>query len=108
MITDPQRARKKDPGDPDVCNVYEFHKLYTESQIVKEIEKDCRKADIGCVECKKIIGKNLANALSPIREKRRYYEKNSDLLNNIIESGNAKARSVAKETMSLARDAMKI
>jgi len=70
MLTDPQRARKSDPGDPDVCNVYEFHKLYSDKQTVERINQECRTAEIGCVECKEIMARHLINALEPMREKR--------------------------------------
>jgi tryptophanyl-tRNA synthetase len=73
MVTDPQRARRSDPGDPDVCNVYEFHRLYTDPGSTEDIAKQCRSAAIGCVECKKIMAENLVTALEPIREKRAYY-----------------------------------
>jgi len=70
MITDPQRARKNDPGNPEVCNVFEFHKLYSDKTTVDTVNKECRTAGIGCVECKKMMAKNLIRALEPIREKR--------------------------------------
>ena len=66
MITDPQRARRSDPGNPDVCNVFDFHKLYTKASEVKEIDRDCRQAQIGCVECKKKMAQSLSKALEPI------------------------------------------
>jgi tryptophanyl-tRNA synthetase len=72
MLTDPQRARKSDPGDPDSCNVYEFHKLYSDNQTVERINRECRTAEIGCVECKEIMARYLINALEPMREKRLY------------------------------------
>ncbi len=108
MITDPQRARKKDPGDPSVCNVYEFHKLYTSETKRNDIEKSCKKAEIGCVECKKIIAANLIESLAPFREKREYYLANPSLLKDIIQSGNKKARAVASATMEEAKAAIKL
>jgi tryptophanyl-tRNA synthetase len=59
MITDPQRMRRSDPGNPDICNVFEFHKLYTDPEQVRQIDHDCRSAEIGCVECKKIMAKKV-------------------------------------------------
>ncbi len=99
MITDPQRARKSDPGNPEVCNVFEFHKIYTDSQTRQNIDKQCRGAQIGCVECKKIMAENLIKALEPIREKRHYYTAKPDLVEEIIESGSNTAREVARQTM---------
>jgi len=108
MITDPQRARKSDPGNPDECNVYEFHKQYSDPELVKQIEPQCRKAEIGCVECKKQMAVGLNAALAPIREKRAYYEERPELVDEIIERGDAKAREVARATMADVRKAIKI
>jgi len=108
MVTDPQRARKSDPGDPGVCNVFEFHKLYTDSEKVSEINENCRCAKIGCVECKKIMGQYLAKALEPIREKRKFYEADPKMVADIIVTGSNKARAVAQQTMEEVRAAVKI
>jgi tryptophanyl-tRNA synthetase len=108
MITDPQRARKTDPGDPDVCNVFEFHKIYTDKETVNDIFIKCRTAKIGCVECKKIMAKNLSKSLEPIREKREYYEAHPDLVDGIIADGILKARKVAETTMEEVRASVKI
>jgi len=104
MITDPQRARKSDPGDPDVCNVYEFHKLYTDPETTATIAKECRSAEIGCVDCKKIMGRNLLAALAPIHEKRDYYNHHPELVTDIIEEGCNKAGKVARRTMAEVRN----
>jgi tryptophanyl-tRNA synthetase len=108
MITDPQRARKDDPGDPGVCNVFDFHKLYSDSSTVAEINHQCRTAAIGCVACKKIMAKNLAEALKPVREKRSFYESRPKLVEEIIASGDDKARKVAKQTMEEIRSKIQI
>lgn len=108
MITDPQRARRSDPGDPDVCNVFSFHKIYTDPQTVAEIDAQCRSAQIGCVECKKIMAKNLITALEPVRDKRRYYESRPELVEEIISEGSNRARKVARQTMQEVRSAIKI
>jgi tryptophanyl-tRNA synthetase len=108
MITDPQRARKSDPGNPDVCNVYEFHKLYSDSQLVSRVEEECRTARIGCVECKKLMAGNLTAALLPIREKRVHYEEHPERVRDIIDKGCEKASRVAQNTMTAVRSALKI
>jgi len=108
MVTDPQRARKSDPGNPDVCNVFEFHKTYTDKETVERINKECRSALIGCVECKKIMAQNLVVALEPIREKRAYYESRPEMVDDIIEAGRLKASAVAKQTMQEVRAAIKL
>ena len=108
MITDPQRARRGDPGRPDFCNVFSFHQLYSDSETVHRIDAECREAEIGCVECKKIMAKHLIKVLEPIRKKRSYYEAHPETLKAIIEDGNLKAQAVARETMEEIRAAVKI
>ena len=108
MITDPQRARRSDPGNPDVCNVFEFHKLYTPKDKIAEIDTQCRSAEIGCVECKKIMAENLIKALGPIHEKRAYYEARPDMVEEIMSEGSRKASLIAQATMAQVRDAIKI
>jgi tryptophanyl-tRNA synthetase len=108
MLTDPQRARKSDPGDPDVCNVYEFHKFYSDTKTVDRINQECRTAKIGCVECKKIMAQNLIKALEPMREKREYYEARPQLVDDIIKDGCDKARRVARRTMAEVRAAINL
>ncbi|RJQ76855.1 MAG: tryptophan--tRNA ligase [Desulfobacteraceae bacterium] len=108
MITDPQRAKRSDPGDPDICNVYEFHKLYTRPADAAQIHAQCRGAQIGCVECKKAMGGNLIQALGPIHEKRRYYQEHPEMITEIIAAGSCKAAQVAKQTMQEVRAALKI
>ena len=108
MITDPDRARKSDPGNPDICNVFDFHKLYSSGETVAKVNEKCRKADIGCVECKKIMGKNLVDFLAPIREKRAYYESRPDEVDDIMTAGSDRAREVARATMDEVRGALKL
>ena len=108
MITDPQRARRSDPGNPEVCNVYDFHKLYTAPDTVAEIDEQCRAAGIGCVECKQKMAQNLIEALEPIREKRAYYEARPQLVEEIMIDGSNKASETAKQTMEDVRAAVKI
>lgn len=108
MITDPQRARRTDPGNPDICNVFSFHRLYSDQQTVQSIYQECRKAQIGCVECKQMMAENLIMVLEPVREKRAYYEAHPDTVREVIEDGDQKARIVARETMEQVREAVKI
>jgi len=108
MFTDPQRLRKTDPGNPDVCNVFEFHKIYSNSETVATINHDCRNAKLGCVECKKMMAQNLIKGLEPIREKREYYETRTRLVDDIILDGCNKARKVAEMTMEEVRSAAKL
>jgi tryptophanyl-tRNA synthetase len=108
MLTDPQRARKNDPGDPDVCNVYEFHKLYSDDQTIERVNRECRTAEIGCVECKKIMAEYLIAFLEPMRQKRYDYESHPEFVDDIIADGCEKARRVARQTMAEVREAVNL
>jgi tryptophanyl-tRNA synthetase len=108
MITDPQRARRSDPGRPDYCNVFSFHELYTDTEKVREIDTACRNATIGCVECKQIMAASLNAALEPVREKRRELEASPQTIDAIMEEGNRKARKIARGTMEEVREVVKI
>ena len=106
MITDPQRARKTDPGNPEICNVFSFHEMYTDPNTVASIKEDCLAAKIGCVDCKKMMAANLQKALEPIREKRRELESDPNRVKDIIADGNRKAKDIAKQTMAEVRSAI--
>ena len=108
MKTDPQRVRKTDPGNPDVCIVFDYHKIFTEEEIVKDIDSKCRKAEIGCVECKKILAEKLNRFLDPIRKRREEIEKDIPELEKIFSEGTETARAIAEETMKEVRKAMKL
>jgi tryptophanyl-tRNA synthetase len=108
MITDPQRARRSDPGRPDYCNVFTFHELYTDKEKVQEIDTACRNATIGCVECKQTMAASLNAALEPVREKRRELEASPETIDAIMEAGNRKARKIARGTMEEVREVVKI
>ena len=108
MFTDKSRLRKTDPGHPDICNVFSFHKLYTLPEKVNQIEEDCKKAIIGCVECKKLLAESLINGLAPLQEKRQYYQEHLGELKDIIDAGIKKARSVATTTLEEAKEAIGI
>ncbi len=108
MITDPQRARRNDPGRPEICNVFSFHEIYTDPETVSKIDKECRSAGIGCVECKKLMAASLKAGLEPMRAKRKELETDINKIREIIEQGNIRARAVARETMAEVREAVKI
>ena len=107
MITDPARIRKDDPGHPEVCSVYAFHRVFNEKN-VGEIEQQCKGGCIGCVQCKKQLSEKMTEYLSPIYERRQEILKHPDDIKDIIQNGNNEAREKAKETMELVREAMKI
>jgi tryptophanyl-tRNA synthetase len=106
MKTDPQRLKKTDPGRPEICNVFSYHKYFTDSQEVDKIQAKCRNAEIGCVECKRILFENIDKFLSPIREKRKEYEENIGYVEKIIITGAEKAKEVAIENMKNVRNTM--
>ncbi len=108
MITDPQRARRSDPGNPDVCNVYEFHRLYTDPDTRRQIDSQCRNAEIGCVECKRIMAENLIQALAPLQEKRQFYLSHPEIVQEITIEGSRKARQIAMETLRQVKAALRI
>ena len=108
MITDPQRARRSDPGNPDVCNVFSFHEIYTDREIVEKINRECRAADIGCVACKKLMGEGLIKGLEPVRARRKELESDFEKVKEIVAEGNIRAKAIAKETLEAVRDAVKI
>ena len=108
MITDPQRARKKDPGDPDVCNVFSFHEIYGDPELVQRINGECRTAGIGCVECKKIMAAGLKKGLEPVRAKRRDLETETGRIKEIMNEGNKRAKLIAEKTMAEVREAINI
>jgi len=106
MVTDPARVRKTDPGHPEVCSVFAYHKIFTQPKRVKEIEESCRKGEIGCVQCKRELAKNLNQFLEPIRSKRAELLSNRDQLIEIFREGSRKAREIASQTMEEVREAM--
>ncbi len=106
MMTDPQRIRRNDPGDPEVSPVFAYHKLYSTPTEVADIAEGCRTARIGCVECKKRLMRNVIAKLAPIREKRLQLERRPDDVKSIIQAGNDKARHESAATMEQVRRAI--
>ena len=106
--TDPNRIRKEELGNPDVCMVSYYHKLFTPKDEYLNICEECRKGKRGCVACKKQLSKNIIEHLEPIREKRKYYEERPELVKEILMEGTNKARKIAKENMVKIKQAMKL
>lgn len=106
MVTDPQRIRRDDPGNPDVCNVFTMHKIFSSGEEVEMINTECRRAGIGCVDCKKIFAKNLNANLAPFREKRAEWDSNPDKVWDVLHDGANRARIIAKETIAEVKDAI--
>ncbi|MCC7361155.1 MAG: tryptophan--tRNA ligase [Anaerolineales bacterium] len=99
MVTDPQRARRSDPGRPEVCNVFTLHKTFSPNQ-VGQIEVDCRSAAIGCVDCKKLLAKNINLDLEPFRARRAELAQDEDTVWDILHDGAARARQLADVTLN--------
>lgn len=107
MITDPNRVRKTDPGNPDVCVVDKYHGIYLEAGH-PEVREQCQQGGIGCVQCKKRLIDALNTHQEPIRERRHQVLQNPNLLDEILHAGNIKARAAAKNTMEAVRNAIGI
>ena len=107
MITDPARIRKDDPGHPDICTVYAFHKVFNEDK-VPEIEEQCKGGCIGCVACKKMLQEKIAEFHTPIYEKRTALLQDEPKLLDILRKGQEKANKKAEETILEVRKAVKI
>ena len=108
MFTDPDRIKRTDPGNPDICNVFQFHRVYSSPETVVQVCEDCRRAAIGCVEDKKMLAENLIAYLSPIHARRAEYVRNPDRVEEVLDEGCRRARRVASQTMEEVRAAMKI
>jgi tryptophanyl-tRNA synthetase len=108
MFTDPERIRRKDPGRPEVCNLFQFHKLFSNAETIARVDHECRTAQIGCVDDKKLLAEIMIESLRPIREKREEIDRDPSIVWDVLSAGNRKARARAQETMELVRDAIKI
>jgi tryptophanyl-tRNA synthetase len=104
-VTDPERKFRKDPGHPEICNVYTLHKYFTPAE-VENIGAECRKAGIGCVDCKKLLAKNMNQALAPIRAKRIELAARPGYVKEVLEDGAKRARVIAQATMQEVRQKM--
>jgi tryptophanyl-tRNA synthetase len=101
MMTDPARERRKDPGDPGKCPVWDLHKFFNPDRPqMDEIASGCRSAGIGCIDCKKILMEHVTRHLTPIQERRKYFERRGDELRDILSDGARRARETAERTMS--------
>ena len=106
MVTDPQRLRRDDPGNPDVCNVFSMHKIFSSKEEVDMINTECRVAGIGCVDCKKRFAENLNKNLEPFRVKRAEIGKNPSDVWDVLHDGAERAREIAAGVMGEVREAI--
>ncbi len=107
-VTDPNRIRKDDKGNPDICMVAYYHNLFTNKEDYKTVCEECRAGKRGCVACKKQLAQNIIDFLAPMREKRKYYEDRPELVDKLLITGTEKARQTAKETMKKVKKAMRL
>jgi tryptophanyl-tRNA synthetase len=108
MFTDPQRMRRNDPGRPELCNVFTFHQIYSPPDDVQELSVECKKAGIGCTDCKRSLADRIIKGMQPIHERRDYFLGHIEEVRSIIEDGNTRATKIARITMEEVREAIKI
>ncbi len=106
MVTDPARVRREDPGNPDVCPVFDLHKLFSTEQTQAKVREGCTTAGIGCIECKGWLADAVIGVLAPIQQRRRYYEEHPAEVDAILEDGAQRARARAEVTMTQVRKAV--
>ena len=107
-VTDPNRIRKDDKGNPDVCMVSYYHKLFSSEEECKAVCEECRAGKRGCVACKKQLARNITEFLRPMREKREYLEQHPEIIDKVLKEGTEKARKEAAKTMKRVKEAMKL
>lgn len=106
-VTDPNKIRKGDPGNPDICLVFSYHKKFNASE-VNEIDKNCRSGALGCVDCKMNCAAKISSFFEPVREKRKYYEDRMNEVLDILHDGENRARAFAEKTMSEVHEKMNL
>lgn len=108
MVTDPARVRRTDPGNPDVCNVYTMHKNFSPPADIEMVNIECRRAGIGCVDCKKLLAKNLNQHLEPFRAKRAEFASKPGYVQEVLNEGAKRACLIAEKTMGEVREAIQL
>jgi tryptophanyl-tRNA synthetase len=106
MVTDPQRQRRSDPGNPDVCNVFSMHNIFSSPDEVADINLECRRAGIGCVQCKQLYAKNLNKSLEPFRLRRAELSGDPQKVWDILDDGQRRASAIARQTIREVKDAV--
>jgi len=108
MVTDPARVRRTDPGNPEVCPVFDFHKIFSPLPVIEDVNQGCRTAGIGCIDCKKLVADRIVERMQPMWEAREKLTKDPAQIEDIVQSGSRKAGEVAKATLHDVTEAMKI
>jgi len=106
MVTDPARVKRTDKGNPDICPVFALHHVLSPPPVIDRVNRECRTAEIGCIDCKKLAADPLVARLTPLWEKRKELERQPGRVDTIIEQGCAKAQKVARETLSQVYEAI--
>jgi len=106
MVTDPARVKRTDPGNPELSPAYQLHKVFSSKEELEEVAAGCVTAGIGCIDCKKILLKNIFKLMEPIWKRRNELINNPDMLYDVVKKGTGKAKNTVEETMQLVRDAM--
>jgi tryptophanyl-tRNA synthetase len=104
-VTDPARVYRKDVGHPEVCNIYRFQGYFNPSQVA-QIAQKCTSAQIGCVECKMLVAKEINASLEPFRQKRAELDARPDYIQDVLADGAKRARAIARETLNEAKHRM--
>ena len=106
MFTDPNRVRRKDPGNPDICNLFQFHKIFSDAETRDRVDRQCRAAEIGCVDDKKLLADIMITTLEPIRKRREEIDRDPSIVWDVLREGNRKASERAEQTLEQVRAAM--
>lgn len=106
MVTDPGRVRLKDPGSPEVCSIYQYHRIFSNPGFFQEVGPACREAQVGCHDCKKKLTAILNLRLTPIREKRKEVLSHTGRIEEILSAGSTRARAFAQQTLEQVRESM--
>ena len=108
MVTDPARKRRQDPGNPDVCPVFDYHKIYSSQAVIDQVNRECRTAEIGCIDCKKLMADALIPRMIPIWDRRQELLNHPKRVEDVVSAGTEKAKKKARETLQEVKEAMKI
>ena len=108
MVTDPARIRREDPGNPDVCPVFDLHKVFSSEETQQEAAAGCRSASIGCIECKSWVADAIVKTIAPIRDRRADLERRPGVVKDVLANGKDRAAKRANQTLAEAKHAMGI